>query len=60
MPKKGKVVIVKPTTDHNKLQINILDLMTKEKKVTPDMIFQGYAKPKPKPKTKRKKNAYNR
>ena len=55
MPKKGKVVIVKPMTDHNKLQINILDLMTKEKKVTPDMIFQGYAKPKPKPKTKKKK-----
>lgn len=54
MPKKGKVVIVKPITDHNQLQINILDLMTKEKKVTPDMIFQGY-NTKPKPKKKKKK-----
>tara|TARA_R110000824_G_scaffold333120_1_gene519726 strand:+ start:2772 stop:2942 length:171 start_codon:yes stop_codon:yes gene_type:complete len=55
MPKKGKVVYVKPMTDDSKLQLNILDLMTKEKKATPDMIFEGYQKPKPKPKKKKKK-----
>tara|TARA_R110002050_G_scaffold22928_2_gene62315 strand:- start:2307 stop:2468 length:162 start_codon:yes stop_codon:yes gene_type:complete len=53
MPKKGKVVNVKPITNHNKLQIDILELMKKEKKATPDMIFQGYAKPKPKKKVKK-------
>tara|TARA_R110000803_G_scaffold80053_2_gene145798 strand:- start:1387 stop:1617 length:231 start_codon:yes stop_codon:yes gene_type:complete len=46
MPKKGKVVIIKPITDHNKLQIDILKLMTKEKEkqVTPNMMFEGYKK----------------
>ena len=46
MPKKGKVVYLKPITDHNKLQFDILEIMKKEKKPTPDMIFEGYNKPK--------------
>ena len=48
MPKKKKVVknvIVKPTTNHDKIQINIKKDLEDDKKIKPEKVFEGY-KPK--------------
>ena len=44
MPKKKKVknVIVKPITDHNKIQINIPKSLDDDKKIRPEKVFEGY------------------
>ena len=46
MPKKKKVknVIVKPLTDHNKIQINIPKSLDDDKKIKPEKVFEGYKK----------------
>ena len=51
MPKKYKVknVMVKPITDHNKIQINIPKSLDDDKKINPSKVFEGY-KTKPKKK----------
>jgi len=44
MPKKKKVknVMVKPITDHNKIQINIPKSLDDDKKIKPEKVFEGY------------------
>ena len=62
MPKKKKQVknvMVKPITDHNKIQIDIMKDLDNETKIDPSKVFDGFKKPKvnttkPKPKTKKK------
>ena len=46
MPKKKKVknVMVKPITDHNKIQINIPKSLDDDKKIKPEKVFEGYKK----------------
>ena len=46
MPKKTKNVIVKPITNHDKIQIDIKEHFDKEKKINPNQIFEGYKKTK--------------
>jgi len=62
MPKKKKQVknvMVKPITDHNKIQIDIMKDLDNETKIDPSKVFDGFKKPKvnttkPKPTTKKK------
>ena len=47
MPKKKKQVknvMVKPTTNHDKIQIDIFKDMNNEKKINPSKVFDGYKK----------------
>jgi hypothetical protein len=56
MPKKKKVVknvIVKQTTNHDKIQIDIKKDLEDDKKIKPENVFEGYKK-KTKKKTKKK------
>jgi len=58
MAKKGKkkTIYVKPTTNHDILQINIKASLDNEKKINPNEIFEGIKKSgKGKKKTKTKK-----
>ncbi len=41
MPKK-KSVFVKPIINHNKIQLNIVNELDKDKIITPEKIFDGY------------------
>ncbi len=43
MPKK-KSVFVKPIINHNKIQLNIVNELDKDKIITPEKIFDGYKK----------------
>ena len=64
MPKKKKQVknvMVKPITNHNKIQIDIMKDLDNETKIDPSKVFEGFkkpkvntTKPKPKPTTKKK------
>ena len=44
MPKKKKVknVMVKPITNHDMIQINILKNLDEDKKIKPEKVFEGY------------------
>ena len=42
MPKKKKTINVKPTTDYDKIQIDIKGVINDDKKINPDKIFDGY------------------
>jgi len=42
MPKKKKTINVKPTTDYDKIQIDIKGVINDDKKIKPDKIFDGY------------------
>ena len=55
MPKK-KSTLVKPITDHNKVQIDIKKNLDDEKQIKPEKVFEGY-KSKTK-KTTKKKSKY--
>ena len=57
MPNKKKVVKnvnVKPTTNHDKIQIDIKKDLEDDKKINPKKVFEDY-KPKTKKKTTKKK-----
>jgi len=62
MPKKKKQVknvMVKPITNHNKIQIDIMKDLDNETKIDPSKVFEGFKKTKvnttkPKPKAKKK------
>jgi hypothetical protein len=57
MPKKYKKVNVKPTTNHDKIQIDIPSYLEKEKKGDKmEDIFEGYKKPIIKNTKKRNQN----
>ena len=57
MPKKYKKINVKPTTNPDKIQIDIPSYLEKEKKEDKmEDIFQGYKQPKNN--TKKKKSKY--
>ena len=68
MPKKKKQVknvMVKPITNHNKIQIDIMKDLDNETKIDPSKVFDGFkkpkvntTKPKPKPKKKTTKSKY--
>ena len=61
MPKKKKQVknvMVKPLTNHNKIQIDIMKDLDNETKIDPSKVFEGFKKIKvntTKPKTTTKK-----
>lgn len=61
MPKKKKQVknvMVKPITNHNKIQIDIMKDLDNETKIDPSKVFEGFKKTKvntTKPKTTTKK-----
>jgi len=48
MPKKKKVknVMVKPITNHDMIQINILKNLDEDKKIKHEKVFEGYKKKK--------------
>lgn len=52
--KKVKNVIVKPITDHDKIQIDLKKDLEEDKKIKPEKVFEGY-KPKKKKINKKKK-----
>ena len=57
MPKKKKNVKnvkVEPTTNHDKIQINIKKDLDEDKKIKPEKVFEGYKTNKKKT-TKKKK-----
>lgn len=57
MPKKKKNVKnvkVEPTTNHDKIQINLKKDLEEEKKIKPEKVFEGYKSNKKKT-TKKKK-----
>jgi len=54
MPKK-KSVFVKPIINHNKIQLNIVNELDKDKIITPEKIFDGYKKNNNKSVTKKSK-----
>lgn len=58
-PKKKKVknVVVNPTTNHDKIQINIIKDLDEDKKIKPEKVFEGF-KTKKKTTTKKKKSKY--
>ncbi len=57
MPKpKKKSILVKPVTDHNKIQIDIKKNLDDDKKIV--IIMYGMKKPKKTKKTKKKKSKY--
>ena len=64
MPKKKKKnVMVKPITNHNKIQIDIMKDLDNETKIDPSKVFVGFKKTKvkttkPKPKKKTTKPKY--
>ena len=66
MPKKKKQVknvMVKPITNHNKIQIDIIKDLDNETKIDPSKVFEGFKKKKvnttkPKPKNKTTKSKY--
>ena len=41
-PKKVKNVMVKPTTNHDKIQIDIKKDLEEDKKIKPEKVFEGY------------------
>ncbi len=55
MPKK-KSILVKPVTDHNKIQIDIKKNIDDDKKIKPEKVFEGYKSTTKK--TKKKKSKY--
>lgn len=56
MPKKYKKINVKPTTNPDKIQIDIPSYLEKEKKEDKmEDIFQGYKQPKKNTKKKKSK-----
>ena len=55
MPKK-KSILVKPVTDHNKIQIDIKKNIDDDKKIKPEKVFEGYKSTAKK--TKKKKSKY--
>jgi len=54
MPKK-KSVFVKPIINHNKIQLNIVNELDKDKIITPEKIFDDYKKNNNKSVTKKSK-----
>ncbi len=58
-PKKKKVknVIVNPTSNHDKIQINIKKDLDEDKKIKPEKVFEGF-KTQKKTTTKKKKSKY--
>ena len=58
MPKK-KSILVKPVTDHNKIQIDIKKNIDDDKKIKPEKVFEGYnTTKKSKASSKKKKSKY--
>tara|TARA_S200002703_G_scaffold51563_1_gene44773 strand:- start:1844 stop:2020 length:177 start_codon:yes stop_codon:yes gene_type:complete len=56
MPKKQKKnVYVKPTTNKDKIQIDIKKSLEDDKNIKPEKVFENYSKEKPKKKPKSKK-----
>jgi len=58
MPKKTKKVknvMVKPTTNHDKIQLDIKKDLEEDKKIKPEKVFEGYKTQK---KIKKKKSTY--
>jgi len=55
MPKKKKNVNVKPTTNHDKIQLDLKKELEEDKKIKPEKVFEGYSKIK---KTSKKKSKY--
>jgi len=60
MPKpKKKSTLVKPVTDHNKIQIDIKKNIDDDKKIKPEKVFEGYnTTKKSKASSKKKKSKY--
>ncbi len=59
MAKKSKKVIhVKPTTDYDKIQIDIKKDLEDDKKIKPEKIFDGYNQKSKKKTKKTKKSTY--
>tara|TARA_Y100001972_G_C7638069_1_gene320463 strand:- start:1139 stop:1321 length:183 start_codon:yes stop_codon:yes gene_type:complete len=59
MPPKKKVVKnvnVKPTNNHDKIQIDIKKSLDDDKKIKPEKVFEGYKKKSNKKKTTKKSN----
>lgn len=55
MVKKGKVVNVKPTTNHDKIQIDMKKSLDEDKNIKPEKIFENFSNKKPKKKSNIKK-----
>lgn len=56
--KKVKNVMVKPQTDHDKVQLNIKKSLDEDKKIKPEKVFEGYKSSKKNTKKTKPKSKY--